>query len=103
VRPLLTTASTAAISDALCFAPHYRTADSSATFLQINPAASSILLLPMGFVFLGHRARLLAGALTFGLFYLPIAVALLWPAKRESAERKTPSPCRPGVFTKAID
>lgn len=74
------------------------------SFLQVNGFNGLILAVPVAIGILGlfsNRRRLFAGflmlgwvvlgAMTVGLYYIPIAVCLLWPAKRQQDDGNVPS------------
>ena len=93
-RDLFAVLATLALSLGLLAAPLYSSGSQRATFLQINGFHGLIVFVPVAISILGmfsDRLRVLAGFLmlgwvvvgawTVGLFYIPIALCLLWPAR----------------------
>ncbi len=103
-RGVLTVIATLATSLALLGAPLYTNGSGRESFLQVNGFNSLMLAVPVAIGILGlfsNRMKLFAGflmlgwvvlgALTIGLYYIPIAACLLWPVKSRQAEGSVPT------------
>lgn len=103
-RGVFTVLATLALSLGLLGAPLYTNGSGSESFLQVNGFNSLIVFFPVAISILGlfsNRLRLFAGFLmlgwvvlgawTVGLYYVPIAVCLLWPAKSPQEDSAMPT------------
>ncbi len=95
-RVLVAVVASTLVSAALVLCPVYA-GNSGGTLVQVNGARALIVIVPIlisimaGF---SDRFRIIAGAFmlawamigafTIGLFYLPVAIWLLWPSRRST-------------------
>ncbi len=100
-RGVFTLLATLLISLALLAAPLYNSGSGRTTLLQVNGSSGLIVFLPVAISVLGlftNKLRLIAGCLmlgwvvlgmwSVGLYYIPIAVSLLWPSKNPPDDGK---------------
>lgn len=98
-RVLVAVVASTLVSSTLALCPVYA-GNSGSTLIQVNGPGASIVLVPIllsAMAWASDRLRILAGVLmlgwglvgafTVGLFYLPVAIWLLWPSKRHRVLR----------------
>lgn len=98
-RVLVAVVASTLVSAALALCPVYA-GNSGSTLTQVNGPDALIVLVPIllsAMAWVSDRLRILAGVLmlgwglvgafTVGLFYLPVAIWLLWPSKRPTVLR----------------
>jgi hypothetical protein len=98
-RVLVAVFASTLVSAALVLCPVYA-GNSGATLVQVNGARALIVIVPIlisVMAWFSDRHRIIAGALmlawaligafTIGLFYLPVAIWLLWPSRRSTTFR----------------
>jgi|HigsolmetaAR202D_1030399.scaffolds.fasta_scaffold79870_1 hypothetical protein len=98
-RVLVAVVASTLVSAALALFPVYA-GNSGRTLIQVNGPGALIVLVPIllsALAWVSDRLRILAGVLmlgwalvgafTVGLFYLPVAIWLLWPSRRHTLSR----------------